>query len=56
MRKIQPGALQAAREHHLDQAVAWMQALSLSDLDAAAAVAGPLAAQPGPQYASYARA
>ena len=52
MRKIQPGALQAARQHHLDQAVAWMQALSLSDVDAeAAAAAGPSAAQCSPQYA-----
>ena len=31
MRKIQPGALQAAKQYHMDETVVWMQALSLSD-------------------------
>ena len=31
MRKIQPGALQAAKEHHLAEAVAWMRDLTLKD-------------------------
>ena len=38
MRKIQPGALQAAQEYHMDQTVAWLQALSLSDSGPASAI------------------
>ena len=37
MRKIQPGALQAAKQHHMDETIAWMQALSLSDTESAPA-------------------
>ena len=49
MSKIQPGALQAAKQHHIDETVAWMQALSLSDSEPVPAE--PAAAQLTSQYA-----
>lgn len=37
MRKIQPGALAAAKAHHMEETVGWLRSLSLQD-----------AAEPGP--------